>query len=123
MKKILTVLALSATVGLTACSHDNPLKTQPEDVMVKFIRSASTYAEKQLHYKAYGSGDAYLYCMKGDLNKDPAFCPKLYDYMVEYAKKSNSAFDNLSIDDLKDKQFFESSIRQSSYSFLATPLS
>lgn len=120
MKKTLAILSMSSIIGLTACSHENPLQKQPEEDMVHFLRDSSQYAAKRMNYK--GSwGDAYLYCVEGHLNKDPDFCPKLYGYMVEYANQSGSMFKGLSVEDLTDKQFFDSKIKNSAYVFNSIP--
>ena len=121
MKKTLTALALAATIGLTACSHEDPLKSQPQEETMHFLKNASKYAEKKMSYKSPGKGDAYLYCMEGNLSKDPTFCSKFYGYMVEFAEQSGTPFKGLSVADLTDKQFFESTISRSSYSFNSIP--
>ena len=121
MKKILIVIALAATVGLTACSHEDPLKEQPQEESMHFLRHASEYAEKKMNYKSPGRGDAYLYCMEGKLGSDPTFCPKLYSYMIEFSNQSGTPFKGILVSDLTDKQFFETVISKSSYSFNSIP--
>lgn len=120
MKIILIALSLASMIGLTACSHENPLEKEPEESMVHFLRDSSEYAAKKMKYS--GSwGDAYLYCIEGDLNKNPGFCPKLYKYMVEYAGQSGSRFKGLTVEDLTNKQFFDHRVRNSAYVFNSIP--
>lgn len=120
MKKILAIITIVASLGLAACSHENPLQKQPEENMVHFLRDSSEYAAKKMNYK--GSwGDAYLYCMEGDLNKDADFCPKLYGHMIEFSKKLGSQFKDLTVEDLTDKQLFDSKIKNSAYVFNSIP--
>lgn len=105
-------------MGLVACSHENPLQTQPEEEMVNFLRDSSEYAAKKIKYKdSWRWGDVYLYCMEGHLNKDPDFCPKLYSYMIEYAEQPGSKFTDLTVDDLTDKNVFDHRIKKSAYFF------
>ena len=111
MKKTLTVLIIATTIGLTACSHKNPLETEPKEETAKFLKSASTYAEVKMNYKIREEdhGGIYAACMlgrKGGPLAASSFCPKFYSYMIEYAKHVSSEFSDITIEDLTNKKAF-----------------
>jgi hypothetical protein len=107
MKKIALVLVITLT--LSACFHNNPLKTQPKRQSAVFLMNASANVEKRLQFAikkgSYGYG--YLECMEG--KKSPEInCRALYQGMVVFAKEGHyPAFKSVTIWDLRDKQFFE----------------
>lgn len=107
MKKAIMV-ALGALI-LTACQHENPLKTQSKNNSVKFLMNASANAEKRAGFAiqkdSYGYG--YLECMDG--KKSPEVrCDELYQGMLSFAKEGHyKGFESLSLADLTDKSVFE----------------
>lgn len=108
MKKTLAILSFVSVIGLTACSHENPLKIQPKDKSIEFLKEASIYASNKMGYHSLFIGNTYAWCMNDEINEGPGFCEKLYENMVDYAKQKNSVFSNITTSDLKDKQYFSS---------------
>ena len=108
LKNSITIggLVVGATLlaSLAGCtSHKNPLKAAPPVIGGKFVYSASKVAEKKLHVFQQSGGDAYNQCMTGKAKK--AFCSKLYQAMVDYAK-TREDFKSLTVSDLKDATVF-----------------
>lgn len=106
MKKYKLLLTLFAGFALAACSHENPLLTQPTKDSANFVVDASTYAEGKLDYRSPIHGRAYGECVMGHITYDLEFCPKLFDFMVKYARKSGAIFHSISKSDLQDKKSF-----------------
>lgn len=97
------------TLLLTACHHDNPLKTHSPKESAVFLLNASANIEKRLHFviqqDAYGYG--YLECMEGKKSAE-IHCPDLLNSMVEFAKENHyPAFKHITLSDLTDKTVFE----------------
>ncbi len=105
-KKAALLSALTVTLGLAACSHENPIEKEPKAETLNFLEQASTYAENQLNFKTSRHGNMYGACMLGRVDDNPGFCDKLYTNMVQYAKKSTGSFQSLTLDDLKNEVLF-----------------
>ncbi len=95
---------------LSACHHENPLKTQPAKASVTFLINASANAEKRLqfaiHKDAYGF--AYLECMEGKQSPDIQ-CNALYQGMIAFAREGHySGFQTITQADLTEQEVFES---------------
>ncbi len=109
MKKSLILFTIAAIIGLTACSHENPMETQSQQDTAKFLIAASIYASDKMKFnisvleKSLRYGDCVLNHMI-----DSSFCPKFYDYMIEYADQSGSSFSSITIEDLKDREIYRS---------------
>ena len=97
-KKIVFIGLISM---LTACSHQNPLKSSDQKTTAKFLVSASQYAEQKLGIFTPPGGYVYGECMGG--KEKTATCQKLYQKMLEFAK-TKPAYQNLSLADLTDKK-------------------
>ena len=106
VKKIALLAALTASLSLAACSHENPIEKEPKAETLNFLTQASTYAENQLNFKTSRHGNMYGACMLGRVDDNPGFCDKLYTNMVQYAKKSTGSFQSLTLDDLKNEALF-----------------
>ncbi len=105
MKKTLVMLGLASMIGLTACSHENPIEKQPAAETANFLIEASDYASKKMGDKTLDNGDTYEACLYNRmLNSD--YCPKFYNHMLEYSEKSNSPFSSLTLKDLENKETF-----------------
>lgn len=99
---------LFATLLLTAC-HNNPLKTNKEELCTRFLINASVAAVKIVkpEMDAREAQYAYLSCMKG--RQASIDCNSLYAAMVNFAKSSEfSEFKGVNVADLTDKAVFES---------------
>jgi hypothetical protein len=107
VKKTGIVLSVLAAVALTACSHKNPLQTQPEAEIATFLKQASLYAEQTMNYPPAGAGVMYGACMLHPQQDDPNFCPTLYNHMLDYAKQSEGSFSKITRADLQDKAAFD----------------
>ncbi|HAT2066805.1 TPA: protein LvrD [Legionella pneumophila] len=106
--KGLMVILIAATIS--ACHHENPLKTQPAKASVRFLINASANAEKQLHFAIHKDAYsfAYLECMEGKQSPDIQ-CNALYQGMIAFAKEGHYAgFQMITQADLTDKKVFES---------------
>lgn len=104
-----TVFMTVAAVFLSACQHENPLKTHPIKESTSFLVNASANAEKRLHFAiqqdAYGY--AYLECMEGKKSAEIQ-CDRLYQGMVAFAKENHYAgFKNITLSDLTDQRVFQ----------------
>lgn len=108
MKNILAILTVFIAVGLTACSHKNPMETAPKEETAQFLIDASTYAEIKMDYKIRDHGVIYEACLDNNFEDDPGFCPKFYNYMLDYAHQSASPYDDITLQDLTNKEAFES---------------
>ncbi len=104
-KKIALLAAFTASMGLAACSHENPLEKEPNAETRHFLSEASTAAEIQMNFKTSTHGLKYQACMLGRVDK-PEFCDELYTDMVTYAKSSDGPFHSLTLDDLKNETLF-----------------
>lgn len=104
-KKGALLAALTVTLGLAACSHENPLEKQPNAETRHFLSEASTAAENQLNFKTNMHGLKYQACMLGRVDK-PGFCDALYTDIVAYAKHSDGPFRSLTLEDLKNETLF-----------------
>ncbi|MFO9453205.1 T4SS-associated protein LvrD [Legionella pneumophila serogroup 1] len=105
--KGLMVGLMAAT--LSACHHENPLKTQPAKASVTFLINASANAEKRLHFTIHKDayGFAYLECMEGKQSPDIQ-CDALYQGMIAFAIEGHySGFQKITLDDLTDHGLFE----------------
>lgn len=94
---------------LSACHHDNPLKTHSLKEVAVFLLNASANVEKRLHFAiqqdAYGYG--YLECMEGKKSAE-IHCSDLLNGMVQFAQENHyPAFKNITLSDLTDKTVFE----------------
>lgn len=94
-------------MGLVACSHANPLKEHSNEESIKFLTEASSYAAQKMNYRIGFVKDVYGYCVLGDMNEDPEFCPNFYENMLEYAKNTHTDFSHITLKDLEDKNYFE----------------
>lgn len=110
MKKTLIASLLLTSVALTACSGGNPIETEPHDKALAFVETASMAAEKQLNVKAFPPGSTYYNCMTDngmtDKRKNPHVCEDLYNDMIAYAKTTDGAFKNITLDELQDQKAF-----------------
>lgn len=106
-KSLLGVAVMSVTLGLAACSHDNPLTTQSQAATVDFLIAASTAAEKELHFQVLHYGSAYGACMTQKFRYQ-ADCPALVAAMVNYAQDTNGPFKSITVEDLNNSKAFES---------------
>lgn len=110
MKKILVILTIFTAIELVACSHKNPMETEPKEKTAQFLLDASTYAEIKINYKIKNTDHGIIYgaCMDkhfaNDLTKED--CKKFYHYMVEYAHQSNSNYENITYEDLINEQAY-----------------
>lgn len=109
MNKLSIPLLIFSSLILTACHHDNPLKTQSPKASALFLMNASANVEQRLHFaiKKDAFGYAYLECMEG--KKSPEIrCLDLLHGMVGFAKENHyPAFKKLTLADLSDKAVFE----------------
>lgn len=95
---------------LTACHHDNPLKTHSKSESAIFLMNASANAEKRLQFsmKTDERGYGYLECMEGKNNTE-IDCAKLFTSIVQFAKEDHfKGFKSLTLADLTDKTVFDS---------------
>lgn len=104
-RRLLIAYVVPAALCLTACSHKNPLETQPEKDAIVFLTKASSYAEQQLKYQS-SPGYMYELCHTNQ-QPDKTLCPKVYGYIVDYAMQSNSKFSKITIEDLESSEAFE----------------
>ena len=104
-KKMALLAALTASMCLAACSHENPLEKQSNTETRKFLSEASTAAEMQMNFKTSMHGLKYQACMLGRVDK-PGFCDELYTDMVKYAESSKGPFQSLTLEDLKNETLF-----------------
>lgn len=119
IKKLTTVSALSTMLILAACSHENPLTTQPLEDSARFIDSASESAAKAAGYKGHNAGDAYRFCFTEDY-KDKSYCDELLEGMVAYAKQSDGPFASVTVKDLQNQAFIDS-LMHTAYWFNVAP--
>ncbi|HAU1546674.1 TPA: protein LvrD [Legionella pneumophila] len=106
--KGLLVFLMTATIS--ACHHENPLKTHPTKASVTFLINASANTEKRLHFAIHKDayGFAYLECMEGKQSPDIR-CDALYQGMVVFAKEGHySGFQTITLSNLTDQKVFES---------------
>ena len=111
MKKLLTLLTITVTIGLSACSHKNPMETQTPEETAKFLIKASTYAEVKYGYKINDHGIIYAGCLLkryGGQIDSKEDCDKFYNYMIEYAHQSSSPYNSLTLEDLTNQKVFDS---------------
>ncbi|HAU0781509.1 TPA: T4SS-associated protein LvrD [Legionella pneumophila] len=95
---------------LSACHHENPLKTQPAKASVMFLINASANAEKRLHFAIHKDayGFAYQECMEGKQSPDIQ-CNALYQGMIAFAREGHySGFQTITQADLTEQKVFES---------------
>ncbi|HFS5639717.1 TPA: T4SS-associated protein LvrD [Legionella pneumophila] len=95
---------------LSACHHENPLKTQPAKASVTFLINASANAEKRLHFAIHKDayGFAYQECMEGKQSRDIQ-CNELYQGMIAFAREGHySGFQTITQADLTEQKVFES---------------
>ncbi|HHG8516393.1 TPA: T4SS-associated protein LvrD [Legionella pneumophila] len=107
LKSLMVVLMAAA---ISACQHENPLKTQPAKTSVTFLINASANAEKRLHFAIHKDayGFAYLECMEGKQSPEIR-CDALYQGMIAFSKEGHySGFQKITLADLTDKNLFES---------------
>lgn len=98
------------TATISACHHENPLKTQPPKASVTFLINASANAEKRLHFAIHKDayGFAYLECMEGKQSPDIR-CDALYQGIIAFAKEGHySSFQTITLPDLTNQKVFES---------------
>lgn len=98
------------TATISACHHENPLKTQPAKASVTFLINASANAEKRLHFAIHKDayGFVYLECMEGKQSPDIE-CDALYQGMIAFAKEGHySSFLTITLPDLTDQKVFKS---------------
>ncbi len=87
---------------LIACSHENPLDKNALSLSGKFLYQSCRYAEKQLRGNDFHGGYDYGRCVEGDLAYSTQYCQSLYMYMIEFAKKQNGLYKNITTQDLLD---------------------
>lgn len=107
MKQRQTWFIAAALTGvlLTGCSgHQNPLNKPDKTQAAKFLVHASQVAEKKLNLGHPPGGYFYGECMQGKAKG--AVCDKLYQAMVNYAKKTKG-FESLTQADLTNPNTFE----------------
>ena len=109
MKKTLVILGMMTALSLSACSHKNPMETEPKEETAKFLVQASTYAEIKINYQIKHHGITYAGCMQKRYGSkiSKADCEKLYNYIIEYARQSNTDYENITYEDLTNKQVFD----------------
>lgn len=103
-----TMVVVVAAMFLSACQHDNPLKTHPIKDSASFLVNASANVEKRLHFAIHQDayGYAYLECMEGKKSAEIQ-CDKLYNGMIVFAKENHySGFKNITLSDLTDPRVF-----------------
>jgi hypothetical protein len=105
LKTSTLVLTVTSMFFLTACSYKNPIEKRPEKEAIAFLTKASSYAEKKMGYSRT-VGVMYQVCHKYKQD-DPKKCPKIYNYIIEYAKSSDGKFSNLTREDLESNEAFE----------------
>jgi len=105
LRKLTIIFTVSPVLLLTACSHKNPLETQPEKDAIVFLTKASSYAEQKMNYKTH-RGLVYRICHIRQ-QPDKTLCPKVYSYIVDYAKQTNSKFSKITIEDLESSEAFD----------------
>ncbi|HAT9741603.1 protein LvrD [Legionella pneumophila serogroup 1] len=97
-------------VTISACHHENPLKTQTAKASITFLINASANAEKRLHFAIHNDayGFTYLECMEGKQSPE-IHCDALYQGMIAFAKEGHYAgFQTVTQADLTDQKVFES---------------
>lgn len=102
------VVVGTSALLLTACHHDNPLKTNPAKIAATFLMNASANVEMRLHFvmRKGDRGYGYLECMEGKKNKE-IDCKALYSGIVNFAHEDHyPAFSKLTLADLNDTQAF-----------------
>ena len=106
MKKI-TIMITGALI-LTACHHDNPLKTHSKKQSAVYLMNASANVEKRLQFavKSDEHGYGYLECMEGKKNPE-INCKALYQGMISFSKEGYYlGFETITLADLTDKAVF-----------------
>lgn len=106
MKKLITGTIFLSILGLTACSHQDPLtseKMSPQDT-ADYLFDAAKAAGKSLQYKEKGSV-VYEKCMKAE-SQDKR-CSTLYSAMFSYIKEHHQ-IKSLNKKDISDKQMWSS---------------
>ena len=85
------------------------METQSQEDTAKFLIAASIYAsdKMKLNIPVVEKSLRYGDCVFNHMI-DSSFCPKFYDYMIEYADKSDSKFSNITIEDLKNREIYRS---------------
>lgn len=109
MKPFWKISLVVAALLLSACHHDNPLKTHTTKESAIFLMNASANVEKRLNFTIQqGSfGYGYLECMEGKKSVEIR-CPDLLNGMIQFAKENHyPAFKQITLSDLTDKTVFE----------------
>ncbi len=119
VKTLLAISAMSTLLGLTACSHENPLVTQPLEDSVQFISAASSYAAKKVEYNGPDGNAAYRFCFTSSV-RNKSYCPDLFKQMVIYAKASKGKFSSVTVEDLQNQSFVDS-LKKTGYWFNVVP--
>ncbi len=88
-------MGCTALIGasLLGCSHENPLLTQPEEKVMKFLEAANHYAVEKTHL--YGDmSSPYYQCLyypehyDNPFKKEPNPCGAFFASMSQYAEHS-----------------------------------
>lgn len=106
LKSLATVIA--GTLSLTACHHDNPLKTHTKQQSATFLMNASANLERRLRFdvKKDDRGYGYLECMEGKNNHE-IHCNTLYQGMIIFAKEGHyPGFESITLKDLTNNRVF-----------------
>src|SRR3990167_11061563 len=102
------MLLIIGAILLTACHHDNPLKTNTQQQSATFLMNASANVEQRLKFtmKTDERGYGYLECMEGKDNPE-INCPALYQGMIAFAKEDHyTGFAGITLADLTNQTIF-----------------
>ena len=119
LKNILSVTA--SALLLSACHHDNPLKTHTKKQSATFLMNASANVEKRLRFDVRKDehGYGYLECMEGKKNPE-IHCRNLYQGMLVFAKENHyPGFETLQIEEMLDQSTF-AGLSDDYYEIMAT---
>lgn len=106
-RTLLGASVLAAASLLTACHHENPLKTNKAFKSAAFLVTASYHATKALHIKSEPDleGGVYSDCMEDKIKN--INCNNFYKAMVAFASKGEyPAFKGITVADLTDEDTF-----------------
>ena len=101
-------IGCTALIGasLFGCSHPNPLLTQPEEKVMKFLEAANSYAVEKTHL--YGDmSSPYYQCLYSPEHYDNPFksepnpCGNFFKAMGQYAEQSK-IIEGVSQGDIED---------------------
>lgn len=102
---IIKIMVALAIFSLVACKQENPLKTLGDEQAGKILAQASAKCSRRQGTNLVSGQYDYQHCLEGD--KTEINCATLYKDMLLEIKKETK-LKNLTIQDLKDKSFFDS---------------